>query len=152
MRVSGEIENVPLLDVVQVVAHSNQSGVLTVQGAEIQGVLVFEQGGIVCGESSSTRPLLARAASSTEPRRRSTLRRVGTLAALTELLGLRSGSFRFQGSGSSTRLGELAGVDLAPFYDAGTLDAGELLLLVATAIDKPLGSSPHAAEPAGERA
>jgi hypothetical protein len=150
MLVSGEIENVPLLDVIQVVAHSSQSGVLTVQGAEAQGALVFERGGIVCAESSSSRPLLARAASAKEPRNRSTLRRVGTLAALAELLGLRSGSFRFQGA--SARLAELAGIDLTLFYDAGTLDAGELLLLVATAIDKPLAPAPRQMEPEAERA
>ena len=98
MLVSGEIENVPLLDVLQVVAHSKQTGVLTVQGAEIEGVLVFERGGIICAETSSTRALLARAASSKEPRGRNALRRVGALAALTELLGMRSGSFRFQGA------------------------------------------------------
>jgi uncharacterized protein (TIGR02266 family) len=151
MLVSGEIENVPLLDVLQVVAHSKQSGVLSVQGAEIQGTLLFERGGIVCGESSSTRPLLVRAASSMEPRGRNTLRRLGTLAVLTELLGLRSGSFRFQGGGA--RLGELASVNLAPFYEGGTLDTGELLLIVATAIDKPVAPSPRGSEPAleGER-
>jgi hypothetical protein len=149
MLVSGEIENVPLLDVLQVVAHSRQTGVLTVQGAEIQGVVVFERGGIVCGESTSTRPLLARAASSTDPRSRNALRRVGTLAVLAELLGLRSGSFRFQGA--SAPLAELAGVKLAPLYESGALDTGELLLLVATTIDLPVAPSPSVSEPATER-
>ncbi len=140
MLVSGEIENVPLLDVLQVVAHSKQTGVLTVQGVETQGALVFERGGIVCGESSSTRPLLARAASSKELRSRNALRRVATLAVLTELLALRSGSFRFQRT--RARLGQLAGVGLEPIYESGALDAGELLLLVSTAIDKPVVPSP----------
>ena len=124
MLVSGEIENVPLLDVLQVMSYSKQTGVLKVGGAEIQGALVFERGAIVCGESTSTRPLLARAALEREPRTHIALRRVGTLAALTELLGLRSGTFRFQGT--KERLAELAGVSLAVFYDGGTLDTGEL--------------------------
>jgi PilZ domain/Domain of unknown function (DUF4388) len=146
MLVSGEIENVPLLDVLQVVAHSKQSGVLTVQGVAIQGALVFERGGLVCGETASTRGLLERAASEKDLRSRNALRRVGTLAVLTELLGLRSGSFRFQGV--SGRLGELAGVSLLPLYEGGALDAGELLLLLATAIDKPLAPSPRVSQPA----
>ena len=146
MLVSGEIENVPLLDVVQVMAYSKQTGVLKVGGAEIQGALVFERGAIVCGESTSTRPLLARAALEREPRTHIALRRVGTLAALTELLGLRSGTFRFQGT--KERLAELAGVSLAVFYDGGTLDTGELLLILATAVDKPAPPPEKKSEPA----
>jgi hypothetical protein len=148
MLVSGEIENVPLLDVLQVVAHSKQTGVLSVEGAEIRGTLVFEQGALLCGESSSTEPLLARAAAETEGRFRLALRRVGTLAVLTELLGLRSGRFRFQGT--KARLTELAGVSLASFYDAGTFDTGELLLVLATAIDRP-AAPPRPSEPSPER-
>lgn len=47
MLVSGEIENVPLLDVLQVVSYSKQTGVLTVEGVEIRGAIVFEQGAVV---------------------------------------------------------------------------------------------------------
>jgi hypothetical protein len=149
MLVSGEIENVPLLDVLQVVSYSKQTGVLTVEGASIQGALVFERGAVVCGESTSTRPLLARAASEQEARSRLALRRVGTLAVLTELLGLRSGAFRFQGM--KGRLAELSGVGLVPFYDGGTLDTGELLLILATAIDRPVESPEKMSEPAPAR-
>jgi hypothetical protein len=149
MLVSGEIENVPLLDVLQVVSYSKQTGVLTVEGAEIRGSLVFERGAVVCGESTSTKPLLARAASEKEPRSRLALRRVGTLAVLTELLGLRSGSFRFQRT--KARLAELAGVSLDPFYDGGTLDTGELLLVLATAVDKPAAPPAEVSGPSPER-
>jgi hypothetical protein len=149
MLVSGEIENVPLLDVLQVMSYSKQTGVLMVGGAEIRGALVFERGAIVCGESTSTRPLLARAALEREPRTHMALRRVGTLAALTELLGLSSGTFRFQGT--IEPLAELANVPLAPFYQGGLLDTGELLLILATAIDKPAGPPEKVSEPAPAR-
>lgn len=149
MLVSGEIENVPLLDVLQVMSYSKQTGVLMIGGAEIRGALVFERGAIVCGESTSTRPLLARAALEREPRTHMALRRVGTLAALTELLGLRSGTFRFQRT--KARLAELAGVSLDPFYDGGTLDTGELLLILATAVDKVAAPAEKASEPATAR-
>ncbi len=149
MLVSGEIEKVPLLDVLQVVAYSKQTGVLKVQGEGIQGSLVFERGAVVCGESTSTRILLERAASEGEPRSRLALRRVGTLAVLTELLGLSSGMFRFQGTKGP--LEELAGVRLGPLYDGGAFHTGELLLVVATAIDKPLAPPEKSSEPAPER-
>lgn len=150
MLVSGEIENVPLLDVVQVVAYSKQTGVLRVQGEGIKGSLVFERGAVVCGESTSTRGLLERAASEVEPRSRLALRRVGTLAVLTELLGLRSGTFRFQGT--KERLADLTGVNLGRFYDGGTLDTGELLLVYATSVDKPPASPKEVSESPPERA
>ena len=149
MLVLGEIENVPLLDVLQVVSYSKQTGLLTVGGPEIQGALVFDRGAVICGESTSTRPLLARAAAEKEPRFRLALRRVGTLAVLTELLGLRSGSFRFQQT--KGRLAELVGVGLGPFYDEGTFDTGELLLVLATAVDKPAAPTEKVSEPAPAR-
>jgi hypothetical protein len=134
MLVSGEVENVPLLDVVQVVAYSKQTGVLKVRGPEASGALVFSGGGLVCGESTSTHALLSRAASEGEPRVRLALRRAGTLAALTELLSLRSGTFQFEGG--KTPVAELAGVSLRPFHESGALDTGELLLVLATSIDR----------------
>jgi hypothetical protein len=150
MLVSGEIENVPLLDVLQVVSYSKQTGVLSVAGDDIRGALVFDRGAVVCGESTSTRQLLERASKEEEPRRRLALRRVGTLAVLTELLCLRSGAFRFQGK--KEPLVELAGVGLAPFYEEGALDTGELLLVLANAIDKPAGApSKKSSEPPSER-
>jgi hypothetical protein len=139
MLVSGEIENVPLLDVLQVIAYSKQTGILTVDCPGTRGSLVFEEGAVVCGESSSTKFLLERAAAEKDPRLRSSLRRVGSLAALTELLGQRSGSFRFQRTRG--RQPEIAGLPLAPFHELGVLDMGELLLVLATAIDKPLPPS-----------
>jgi hypothetical protein len=149
MLVSGEIENVPLLDVLQVVAYSKQTGVLRVQGNGTQGAILFEKGAIVCGESTTSRALLERAASEGEPRRRLALRRVATLAVMTELLGLRSGTFRFQGT--KERLAELEGVPLASFYDGETLETGELLLLYATGIDKPAAPPAEVKEPSSAR-
>ncbi len=122
MLVSGEIENVPLLDVLQVVAHSKQTGVLTVQGVEMQGALVFERGGIVCGESAATRPLLARAASSKELRSRNALRRVATLAVLTELLALRFGVVSISENARAARSARRSR-PAEPIYESGALDA-----------------------------
>ncbi len=149
MLVSGEIENVPLLDVVQVVSYSKQTGILRVKGPEASGSLVFVGGALLCGESTATQPLLARAATEADARTGLALRRAGTLAVLTELLCLRSGTFRFEGM--KTPLAELAGVGLAPLYAAGPLDTGELLLVLATAIDKP-GAPPEAVAPPPQQA
>ena len=67
MIVSGELERVPLLDVLQVLAYSKQTGELFVESPETSGTIIFAQGAIVCGESSSTRLLLAKASREIEP-------------------------------------------------------------------------------------
>jgi hypothetical protein len=134
MLVSGEIENVPLLEVLQVVSFSRQTGVLSVESSSGQGALLFEGGGIVCADSVSTRALLLRAAAEFDPRTRLALRRVQALAALTELLALRSGSFRFRTLREP--LAEIGGVSTKSFYESGPMDAGELLVVLATTIDK----------------
>jgi hypothetical protein len=132
MLVTGKLENVPLLDVVQVIAHAKQSGILSVEGKEVQGSVLFEGGGIVCAESTSSRLLVQRAASGTKKEARAALRRVGALAALTELLALGVGVFRFRRIDAP--ITELAGMAMRRFYDAGPMDTGELLLAYATAI------------------
>jgi Domain of unknown function (DUF4388)/PilZ domain len=141
MLVSGELENVPLLDVLQVVSHAKQSGILSVEGSAIDGNVLFERGGLVCAESTSSRPLFERAALEQDPRGRTALRRVAALAALTELLGLRLGTFRFRRVDGA--VSELSGVKTQFFYDAGPMDTGELLLVVATAIDKKEAPDRH---------
>lgn len=147
MLVVGELENVPLLDVLQVVSHAKQSGILSVKGGSIQGNVVFDRGGLVCAESTSSRMLLQRAATESDARTRGVLRRVGALAALTELLTLRGGAFRFRRV--EDPVADLAGVKTGVFYDTGPMDTGELLLVLATTIDKkeePRKASPGAEE------
>lgn len=134
MIVSGELANVPLLEVFQVLAFSGQSGALHIDADESTGTVLFHAGAIVCGESPATRELLARTAQEVDPQNRRAFRRVQALACLTELMSLRSGVFRFQKLDEP--LNELAGVDMRGFYASGPMATAELLLVLATAIDK----------------
>jgi len=134
MIVSGELANVPLLDVFQVLAFSSQSGALYIEAGETSGTVLFHEGGIVCGESPATRELLARAAQEVDPQNRRAFRRVQALACLTELLSLRTGVFRFKKLDEP--LAELSGVDMKGFYASGTMATADLLLVLATAVDK----------------
>ena len=142
MIVSGELENVPLLDVLQVLAFSSQSGALCIESTDTTttttGTVLFDNGGIVCGESPATRLLLARAAREIDPQNRRAFRRVQALACLTELLSLRKGVFRFEKHAEP--MSELAGVDMKSFYATGTMATSELLLVLATAVDKKDGA------------
>ena len=149
MLVTGEIENVPLLDVIQVVSFSRQTGLLVVEASAAQGTVLFQSGAIVGAESSSTRALLLRAATEEEPRTRRNLRRVQALAALTELLSLREGVFRFKRIDKP--LESLGGCEIKSFYEAGPMETGEILLALATTIDKPDYPSTPAAARENER-
>lgn len=152
MIISGELENVPLLDVLQVIAHSRQSGTLMVEGNSASGAIVFREGGIICVASSCTGALLAKVASEREAQQGRVLRRIQALAGLAELLPLREGVFRFRKD--EQRVGELNQVSLAPFYAAGAMDTGELLLVLKTMADRaPASPAPGSAATTGpERA
>jgi len=141
MIVSGKLENVPLLDVLQVLAYSKQTGALFVESPDTSGTILFVKGAIVCGESSSTRLLLAKAAREVEPQSRRAFRRVQAMACLTEILSLRKGTFRF--SKHETPQSELAGVDLRPFYASTPIPTAELLLVLATMVDKKDDAPPQ---------
>ena len=60
------------------------------------------------------------------------------MACLTELLSLRTGIFRFEKHNQP--MTELAGVDMKSFYATGTMATSDLLLVLATAVDKKDGA------------
>lgn len=134
MVVSGQIENVSLQDVIQVLAHSQESGVLTVEAVSTQGTVIFLEGNIVCAHSSSTLELLVKSTRAADPRRQATLKRIQTLAALAELLGLEEGIFRLRRTREPVR--ELDGIDMSSFYEAEAMNTGDLLLILATTVDQ----------------
>lgn len=151
MIISGELEKVPLLDVLQVLAHSSQSGVLSVEAESASGSIVFEAGGIICVASSSTEALLKKAMRERDAQNGRAFRRIQALAGLAELLALRAGVFRF--TRVEDHVTELANVALEPFYAAGAMEAGDLLLVLATMVDRaPTSPSPAAASEGSERA
>src|SRR3972149_1512894 len=85
MPYTGRLETRPLLDVVQIIAYSQQSGVLSVKGTTTKGLLIFDGGNVVCAYSPSALPLLVKAAKETDEANRLAFRRIQILAALREL-------------------------------------------------------------------
>ena len=151
MIVSGQVERVPLLEVVQVLAYSRQSGVLTVQGESTRGAVLFLDGNIVCAHSSSTLGLLVKAAKEQDPESRAKLRRVQSLVALVELLDLKEGLFQFKRTDAQVR--DLDGLDLRSFYAAGPMNTGDLLLIAARTaqLKQTEAASPPETAPEHER-
>jgi hypothetical protein len=157
MPYTGRLESRPLLDVIQIVAYSQQSGLLTVKSAHSKGLVIFERGNVVCAYSPSALPLLVKAAKERDERDRLAFRRIQALTALRELFDLTEGDYRFVRR--SEPLIELEGLDIRPFYAAGALDTGDLLLALEKAMDESLEhvrmdgtpAGPAAKEPSIER-
>ena len=124
----------PLLDVLQVIAYSQRSGILYVEGQATKGTVLFDSGTFICGYTDSTLSLLVKAAKEEEAQGQLAMRRIQALVSLTELFDLSNGVFQFVTI--SEPVPELAGLKMGPFYEAGGLDTGDLLLVLAKAMDE----------------
>lgn len=133
MPYHGDLDTTPLLDIVQIIAYSQQSGLLSVKG-NTKGLLIFQGGNIVCAYSPSALSLLVKAAKERDPDARLSLRRIQVLAALRELFELADGDYRFVKRDEP--IGELEGLDMRLFYESGPLDTGDLLLVLEKAMDE----------------
>jgi hypothetical protein len=133
MELTGSIEQTPLQEVLQVLAYSQKTGVLSVKGRSTVGIVLFERGSIIFTITASTRSLLDKIKEETHPRHRLSLRRVQALASLTELFDLDQGLYYFEKI--SKPFDELEGIDLRPLYEDGGMDTGDLLLLITKAMD-----------------
>ncbi len=133
MTRNGRLETTPLLDVIQIVAYTGKSGLLSIKGSHTKGRVIFEGGNVVCAYSPQALPLLVKAAKAEGADERLSLRRIQVLAALRELFELSEGEYRFVER--DTPVGELEGLDLARFYENGALDTGDLLLVLEKAMD-----------------
>jgi Domain of unknown function (DUF4388) len=94
MSLRGEFEDMPLLDVVQIVAACGKTGTLVVNAPCGLGAIGFDRGRVVWAFSWRTLPVDVRArALSTEGRTAFVQMRI--LFALSDLLPLREGMFEF---------------------------------------------------------
>ncbi len=149
MPYTGRLESRPLLDVIQIVAYSQQSGVLSVKGTTTKGLLIFEGGNIVCAYSPGALPLLVKAAKEEDERHRLTYRRIQILAALRELFNMTEGDYRFVKKDDPVT--ELQGLSIKSFYAAGALDTGDLLLVLEKAMDEEMEVHPVPTPTAADR-
>jgi Domain of unknown function (DUF4388)/PilZ domain len=140
MPYTGRLENRPLLDVIQIVAYSQQSGILSVKGSASKGLVIFEGGNIVCAYSPGALPLLVKAAKEADGKNRLTVRRIQILSALRELFDLTEGDYRFVKRNEPVT--ELEGLDIKSFYASGALDTGDLLLVLQKAMDQEMEVQP----------
>lgn len=132
MAFKGRLETTPLLELIQILAYSRKSGLLTVKGNDVRGLVIFQEGNVVCAYSPGALPLLVKAAKETDPKHRFSLRRIQVLTSLRELFDLPEGDYRFVRG--SKPVPELEGLDIRMFYEDGALDSGDLLVALESAM------------------
>jgi CheY-like chemotaxis protein len=133
MGLNGNLEDLPLLDILQVVAFSQKTGFLTVEAPEGEATLVFSGGRIVASATADAPPLEPRTASVPDEKRNAALRSRIEMA-LERLTRLREGPFSFElTSETPERVGSR---DLRGETLRDGLNPQELLLELARGIDE----------------
>jgi CheY-like chemotaxis protein len=132
VSLSGSIEDLPLLEILQVVAFCQRTGHLTVVTPEGDGAVVFRDGRVVAGYTWDTPPEGAIGGLDRAARERALRARLTDIIA--RLVRLREGRFAFSIAGTAPT--ELGGRNLA----SETLDDGinpeELMLELARTLDE----------------
>ena len=132
MGLKGQLEDLPLLDMLQIIAFSKKSGYLRVAGPAGRGAVIVLEGRILFAFSWSTLNRLRELAHN--PDKISVqANRKNIEVALRELAGLREGSFKFELTSEISD--DLGGVRIKPFMVPGGIDPQELLLDLAVEID-----------------
>lgn len=94
MSLTGNLEDLPLLDILQIVSFSKKTGHLTIRAAAGDGAIVFRDGLVVCAFTWDTLPLDPRART-LSPDTRDRILRTRIELGLEQLIRLREGQFNF---------------------------------------------------------
>jgi CheY-like chemotaxis protein len=143
LALQGNLEDLPLLDIVQIVSFSRKTGYLGVRMAQGEGAIVFHEGLVVSGFTASS-PLPDPRLSTLPPALRETAikRRLGF--ALEELARLREGAFGFELTDHVPQT--VAGRDIRAETLAVGINPQELLLTLAQGMDEDRAQSAAAVE------
>lgn len=131
MSLTGNLEDLPLLDIIQIVSFSKKTGSLSIRAEGGEAAIVFADGLVVCAFTWNEPPLDP---AEVPPAAREARARARIGRALEQLIRLREGEFSFALSESlPTRLG---GRDLRPETLANGINPQELLLDLARGMDE----------------
>ncbi len=135
MGLNGNLEDVPLIDILQIIAFIKKSGYLLLESPFGQGAIVFRDGRVMCAYSWSTLNYLRRIGGSRcDGEKESSLIREQIETSVRELTGLREGRFDYQPTDDIGT--ELNGVDISTFLLHEGIDPQQLLLELTQEIDE----------------
>src|SRR5207245_2721842 len=143
MRLTGNLEDLPLLDILQIVSFSKKTGYLSIRTVAGEGAIVFRDGFVTSSFTWTTAPLDPRA-KTLPPDQRSRMLRHRIEGALQQLIRLREGQFNFSLSDEApTRVGAR---DILDETMADGINPQELLLDLARGMDEDRRDSTAALE------
>jgi CheY-like chemotaxis protein len=143
MSLTGNLEDLPLLDIIQIVSFSKKTGYLTIRTEPGEAAIVFRDGYVVSSFAWNSPPLDPRASSLTGPKRAALIRNRIEMA-LEQLIRLREGQFSFSLTDDTPRA--IGARDLVPETLEQGINPQELLLDLARGIDEDRRDSSAALE------
>jgi CheY-like chemotaxis protein len=142
MGLNGQLRDLSVLDILQIVAFSKKTGYLRIDSPRGRAAVVFKEGLVVCAYSWSTLEEMRRLAKADLGGVREALVQDQIEIALRELARLREGSFSFHVTSSTVT--ELEGLNITPFLLFEGINPQHLLLDLAKALDEAQGQRPVA--------
>src|SRR5437762_1330928 len=143
MSLTGNLEDLPLLDILQIVSFSKKTGYLSIRTAAGEGAIVFRDGFVTSSFTWDTAPLDPRARR-LPPDQRARMLRNRIEVSLEQLIRLREGQFNFSLSDEApTRVGVR---DIVDETLADGINPQELLLNLARGMDEDRRDSTAALE------
>jgi len=143
MSLNGNLEDLPLLDILQIVSFSRKTGYLSIRPAAGEGAIVFKDGFVVASFSWDTPPMDPRAAN-LAPEKRDSLLRSRIAMALEQLIRLREGHFSFSLTDEPPQF--VGTRDISQEKLANGINAQELLIDLARGMDEDRRDSAAALE------
>lgn len=134
MGLKGRIEELLLLDILQIVAFSQKTGYLCMEGPQGRGAVVFRNGLVQCCYSWSTLAHLRRIAEGGPEGASEEILQNQLEVSLRELAGLREGTFEFELTEEAVT--ELEGIDITSFSRRQGLNPQHMLLELASSMDE----------------
>ena len=143
MSLTGDLEDLPLLDILQIVSFSKKTGYLAIGPEAREGAIIFDAGYVVCAFNPQT-PALDPRAAGLPASKRDLLLRGRIEIALSQLVRLRDGEFNFSLTDGTPVL--VAGRDVSGELLSQGINAQELLLDLARGMDEDRRDSSAALE------
>jgi CheY-like chemotaxis protein len=143
LSLNGNLEDLPLLDILQIVSFSKKTGYLSIRTDAGEGAIVFEDGFVVAGFSAET-PVLDKAYRQLPPEARIPLLRQSIERGLQQLIRLREGQFSF--SLTEAVPAKVGTRDITDETLPEGINAQELLLDLARGMDEDRRDSTAALE------